>query len=369
MDGLLETIEFLCSDKSLIPILNKIEREERLSFDDGLKIMETDDLNSVGMMANYVKRKKAGDKVYFVVNRHINPTNICAISCKFCAFGVTKRSVTAYELSHDQILSMLNDELREVHIVGGLHPDWDFQHYLDIVKLIKDEYPQTHVKAFTAVEVDWFSEISGMDLRDVLITLKETGVDALTGGGAEILHPDIRKKICAPKTVATRWEEIHKLAHSLDLPTNATILYGHIEEPFHVVDHMERLRRIEDESPGFFAFIPILFQPDNTGLKKLVKPCPGSYDLKIHALARLYLDNFPHIKAYWITLGEKTAQVALHYGVSDADGTIIKEKIIHDAGAPSEVGHSRDFMVNLIKNAGYTPVERDALYNEVRVYN
>lgn len=369
MEEILERIEKFCWDKSLLPILDKVEKGERLSFEDGLTVFGSPDLNAVGMMADYVKRKREGDKVYFVVNRHVNPTNICAISCKFCAFGVTKKSVNAYELSHEQILSMLNDKIREVHIVGGLHPDWKFEHYLDIVRLIKNSYPETHVKAFTAVEVDWFTEISGMSIEEVLITLKETGVDALTGGGAEILHPDVRKKICAPKTVATRWEEIHKLAHKLGIPTNATILYGHIEEPFHVVDHLERLRRIEDESPGFFAFIPVLFQPENTGLKKQVKFIPGSYDLKIHALARLYLDNFPHIKAYWITLGEKTAQVALHYGVSDADGTIMREKIIHDAGAPSEVGHSRDFMVNMIKNAGYTPVERDALYNVVRVYS
>ncbi|NIP30016.1 MAG: aminofutalosine synthase MqnE [Candidatus Dadabacteria bacterium] len=349
-------------------MLNKIEKEQRLSFDDGLTILQSDDLNTVGLMADYVKRKKAGDKVYFVVNRHVNPSNICAISCKFCAFGTTKKSANAYELSHEQMLSMISDEIREVHIVGGLHPDWEFKEYLDIVKMIKDNYPETHVKAFTAVEIDWFTEISGLSIEDVLLTLKDAGVDALTGGGAEILHPDVRKKICAPKTVATRWEEIHRIAHNLDIPTNATILYGHVEEPFHVVDHLDRLRNIEDDSPGFFAFIPVLFQPENTGLKN-IKPFPASYDMKIHALARLYLDNFPHIKAYWITLGEKAAQVALHYGASDADGTIMKEKIIHDAGAPSEVGHSRDFMVNMIKNSGYTPVERDALYNEVKVYN
>lgn len=369
MEGILERIEKLCFDKSLLPILDKVEKEERLSFDDGLTVLGSPDLNAVGMMADYVKKKREGNKVYFVVNRHVNPSNICAISCKFCAFGVTKKSADAYELTHEQILSMLNDEIREVHIVGGLHPDWKFEHYLDIVRLIKNSYPRTHVKAFTAVEVDWFTEISGKSIEDVLITLREAGVDALTGGGAEILHPDVRKKICAPKTVATRWEEIHKIAHKIGIPTNATILYGHIEEPFHVVDHLERLRRIEDESPGFFAFIPVLFQPENTGLKKQVKFFPGSYDLKIHALARLYLDNFPHIKAYWITLGEKTAQVALHFGASDADGTIMREKIIHDAGAPSELGHTRDFMVNMIKNAGYTPVERDALYNVVRVYS
>jgi len=368
MDQILKNIETICTDKDLLPILDKVVNEQRLSFEDGLTIMATPDLHSVGMMADYVKRKKSGDKVYFVVNRHINPSNICAISCKFCAFGTTKKSANAYELSHEQMLSMISDEIKEVHIVGGLHPDWDFKEYLDIVRMIKKNYPDTHVKAFTAVEIDWFTEIAKLSIEDVLLTLKDAGVDALTGGGAEILHPDVRKKICAPKTVATRWEEIHRIAHRLGIPTNATILYGHVEEPFHVVDHMERLRNIEDDSPGFFAFIPVLFQPENTGLKN-IKPFPASYDMKLHALARLYLDNFPHIKAYWITLGEKAAQVALHYGASDADGTIIKEKIIHDAGASSDIGHSRDFMVNLIKNSGYTPVERDALYNEVQVFN
>jgi len=293
MEAILDTIERLCSDPSLLPILEKVEKEERLSFDEGLKILESPDLNTVGMMADYVKRKREGNKVYFVVNCHINPSNICAISCRFCAFGVTKKSANAYELSHKQILSMLSEEIREVHIVGGLHPDWEFKHYLDIIKSIKDHYPDTHIKAFTAVEIDWFCEISGKGLREVLEILKEAGVDALTGGGAEILHPEIRKKICAPKTIATRWEEIHKTAHSMGIPTNATILYGHIEKPFHVVDHLERLRNVEDESPGFFAFIPILFQPENTGLKKDVKFIPASYDMKIHALARLYLDNFP----------------------------------------------------------------------------
>ncbi len=368
MDEILKSVEKMCTDKNLLPILDKVGNEKRLSFEDGLAIMATPDLHSVGMMADYVKRKLNGDKVYFVVNRHVNPSNICAISCKFCAFGTTKKSANAYELSHEQMLSMISDEIKEVHIVGGLHPDWEFKEYLDIVRMIKKNYPDTHVKAFTAVEIDWFTEIAKLSIEEVLLTLKDAGVDALTGGGAEILHPDVRKKICAPKTVATRWEEIHRIAHGLGIPTNATILYGHVEEPFHIVDHMERLRNIEDDSPGFFAFIPVLFQPENTGLKN-VKPFPASYDMKVHALARLYLDNFPHIKAYWITLGEKAAQVALHYGASDADGTIIKEKIIHDAGAPSDIGHSRDFMINMIKNSGYTPVERDALYNEVQVYN
>ncbi len=368
MEQLPELIEKLCVDKSLLPLLKKVESGERLSFDDGLRLLETEDMHTVGMMADFAKRRRSGDKVYFVVNRHINPSNICAISCRFCAFGKTKKSAEAYEMTIPQIVNMLDEDLKEVHIVGGLHPDWDFGHYLDIVKAIKEAQPACHIKAFTAVEIDWFSEISGKSLEGVLEDLTDAGVNALTGGGAEILHPEIRKKICAPKTVATRWEEIHRLAHNMNIPTNATILYGHLEKPFHVIDHFERLRNIEDEAPGFFAFIPVLFHPENTGLKN-VPPFPASYDMKIHAAARLFLDNIPHIKAYWITLGEKAAQVALHYGASDADGTIMREKIIHDAGAPSELGHSRDFMVNMIKNAGYVPVERDALYNELRVYN
>jgi len=368
MARLLENIERLCRDKSLLEILEKVEAGKRISFEDGLKVLKSDDLNAIGMIADYVKRKREGDKVYFVVNRHVNPTNICAISCKFCAFGKPKGAAGTYEMTFDEILAGLNEELREVHVVGGLHPDWKFEHYLDIVRVIKNAYPDTHVKAYTAVEIDWFSEISGLSIEDVLIKMKEAGVDALPGGGAEIFAEDVRNKICAPKTSSQKWLEIHKIAHQVGIPSNATILYGHLEKYEDVVDHMDRLRNLQDETHGFFAFIPVLFQPENTRLK-YIKPFPGSYDLKVHALARLYLDNFPHIKAYWITLGEKTAQVALHFGCDDADGTIIREKIIHDAGAPSEVGHTRDFFVKIIKDAGYTPVERDALYNVVRVYN
>ncbi|GBD38757.1 Aminodeoxyfutalosine synthase [bacterium HR37] len=368
MEGVLEVIDKVCQDKNLLNIVDKVLVGKRLSFEDGLGILKSEDLNTIGLIANYVKRKREGDRVYFVVNRHINPTNICAISCKFCAFGKAKGSAGTYEMSFDEIVASLNEELREVHVVGGLHPDWPFEHYLDIVRVIKEALPNTHVKAYTAVEIDWFSEISGLSVEEVLIRMKEAGVDALPGGGAEIFAEEVRKKICAPKTSSQRWLDIHRTAHSLGIPSNATILYGHLERYEDVVDHLERLRNLQDETQGFLAFIPVLFQPENTRLKN-VKPFPGSYDLKVHALARLYLDNFPHIKAYWITLGEKVAQVALHFGADDADGTIIREKIIHDAGAPSEVGHTREFFVSMIKSAGYTPVERDALYNVVRVYS
>ncbi len=363
-----DRIERICRDKFLLEVFDKVEGGERINFEDGLKVLNTDDIYTLGTIADYEKRKREENRVYFVVNRHVNPSNICAISCKFCAFGKPQGAAGTYEMTFEDILGSLNEELREIHVVGGLHPDWPFEHYLDIVRVIKDAYPHTHVKAYTAIEIDWFSEISGLTLEEVLIKMKEAGVDALPGGGAEIFAEDVRKKICAPKTSSQKWLEIHKIAHHIGIPSNATILYGHLEKYEDVVDHLDRLRNLQDEAPGFFAFIPVLFQPENTRLKH-VKPYPGSYDLKVHALARLYLDNFPHIKAYWVTLGEKAAQIALHFGVDDADGTIIREKIIHDAGAPSEVGHTRDFLTRLIKDAGYTPVERDALYNVVRVYN
>ncbi len=368
MEGLLERLERYAHDRKILDVADKVVAGKRLDFEDGLAILETDDLCAVGLLADYAKRRREGDRVYFVVNRHVNPTNICAISCKFCAFGKTRKSADAYELTVEQIVEMLDDELREVHIVGGLHPDWPFEHYLRIVRSIKEHYPSVHVKAFTAVEIDWFSDISGLGHREVLLRMKEAGVDALPGGGAEIFAEEIRRKICAPKTQSLQWIDIHRTAHEVGIPSNATILYGHIEEPHHVVDHFERLRTLQDETGGFFAFIPVLFQPENTRMSD-VGPYPGSYDLKVHALARLYLDNFPHIKAYWVTLGEKTAQVALHFGCDDADGTIVREKIIHDAGASSEVGHTREFFKRMIRDAGFVPVERDALYNVVAVYN
>ena len=368
MEKILENFETLCSDENLLFIKEKVLNGERISFDDAKNIMDTSDLNSLGLLAKFVKHSRDGKKIYFVVNRHINPTNVCAISCRFCAFGKSKKSSEAYEMSIDHILSLLNEELREIHIVGGLHPDWKFDKYLEIVKEVKKSMPSAHVKAYTAVEIDWFSQISGYKVEKVITKLMEAGVDALPGGGAEVFAPEVRKKICSPKTTGDSWLSVHRAAHRLGLPSNATILYGHLESKNDVIDHLEKLRNLQDETNGFLAFIPVLFQPYNTSLKH-IKPFPFSYDLKVHALARLFLDNFPHIKAYWITLGEKAAPVTFHYGVSDADGTIISEKIIHDAGAKSEIGHTRDFFVNMIKDSGYIPVERDALYNELKIYD
>ena len=367
MEKLLKNFDLLCLDQNMISIKEKILDNQRLDLKDAEFIMKTNDVNSLGTLAKYKKYLKDGEKIYFVVNRHINPTNICAISCKFCAFGKTKKSSDSYEMTMNQILSLLNDDLKEIHIVGGLHPDWKFEKYLEIIREIDNAAPAAHIKAFTAVEIDWFSQISGLSVERVISKLMDVGVDALPGGGAEIFAPEVRKKICSLKTTGESWLKIHETAHKLGLPSNATILYGHLESIYDVIDHLSKLRDLQDRTTGFLAFVPILFQPYNTRLKN-IKPFPFSYDLKIHALARLFLDNFPHIKAYWITLGEKAAQITLHYGVSDADGTIISEKIIHDAGAKSEEGHTRDFFVKMIKDAGYLPVERDALYNELRIY-
>tara|TARA_Y100000590_G_scaffold432797_1_gene549204 strand:+ start:266 stop:1378 length:1113 start_codon:yes stop_codon:yes gene_type:complete len=370
MEQLLDNFDSLCLDKNLIQLKEKILLNQRLDLKDAETIMLSEDINSLGVLARYKKFLKDGDKIYFVVNRHINPTNVCALSkhCKFCAFGVKKGTTDAYEMKIDQILSLLNEDLKEIHIVGGLHPDWSFDKYLEIVREINSAAPHSHIKAFTAVEIDWFSKISGFSFEKVISMLMDAGVDALPGGGAEIFAPEVRKKICTPKTTGESWLKIHQVAHKLGLPSNATILYGHLESIYDVIDHLNHLRDLQDKTSGFLAFIPVLFQPYNTMLKD-VKPFPFSYDLKVHVLARLFLDNFPHIKAYWITLGEKAAQVTFHYGVSDADGTIITEKIIHDAGAQSEVGHTRDFFVKTIKDAGYLPVERDALYNEIKIYS
>ena len=229
MEKILENFETLCSDENLLSIKEKVLNGERISFDDAKNIMDTSDLNSLGLLAKFVKHSRDGKKIYFVVNRHINPTNICAISCRFCAFGKSKKSSEAYEMSIDHILSLLNEELREIHIVGGLHPDWKFDKYLEIVKEVKKSMPSAHVKAYTAVEIDWFSQISGYKVEKVITKLMEAGVDALPGGGAEVFAPEVRKKICSPKTTGDSWLSVHRAAHRLGLPSNATILYGHLE--------------------------------------------------------------------------------------------------------------------------------------------
>lgn len=352
-------------------IKEKVFSGARLTAEDALSLFESDDIFTLGRLASYVSEKKNGKKAYFVVNRHINPTNICINRCKFCAFSRSKGESGAFELTLGEILkklrsphSGLNTGFSEVHIVGGLHPDWSFEYYLKMIAAIKSEFPKLAIKAFTAVEIDYFSRISGLTVSEVLIRLKNSGLAAMPGGGAEIFAERVRKKLCPEKISGKRWLEIHKIAHSCGIPTNATMLYGHIEKYKDRIDHLMRLRALQDATAGFQAFIPLAYHPKNTEIGGFYSS--GIDDLKTIAVSRLVLDNFDHIKAYWIMLGEKIAQVSLLFGADDLDGTIIEEKITHSAGAMSSEGLTRQELAILIKKAGKQPVERDAFYKALR---
>ncbi len=364
---------------SLKKIEDKVLSGKRLTTEDAVALLNSDDLFSIGRLANHAARIKNSNNAYFIRNHHVNPTNICVNRCKFCAFSRSKGDEGAYELSIKKIIKKLRtQELRvktpftEVHIVGGLHPDRPFEHYLEMLSAVKKNFPSLHIKAFTAVEIDYFSKLSRMSLKDTLLALKEAGLETMPGGGAEILGGRVRNKICPEKINGRRWLKIMETAHSMGIKTNATMLYGHVEKYKDRVEHMLRLRELQDKTGGFQAFIPLAFHPVNTKLgvrgqgSGVCRYTSGLDDLKTIAVSRLFLDNFPHIKAYWIMLGEKIAQLALIFGADDLDGTIIEEKITHSAGALSGVALTKSELINLIEKAGKVPVERDSYYNPVK---
>jgi aminodeoxyfutalosine synthase len=357
---------------SLNAIRDKVETGQRLSFDDGVFLYESADLFTLGEPANSVRERKNGNFTYYNVNEHLNPTNVCVYRCTFCAFRADLKSTKGYVMTDEQILERAAEADRkgatELHIVGGLHHQLPYDWYLNVVRIIHQAYPRLHLKAYTAVEWDWFARLTGRPTRDLLAEFKEAGLGSLPGGGAEIFHPDVRDRICEHKADADAWIRIHREAHQLGLRSNATMLYGHIEETRHRIDHLLRLRALQDETGGFQTFIPLAFHPDNTGLSHIPK-ASGLMDLKTMAISRLMLDNFPHIKAYWVMLGIKTAQVALSFGADDLDGTVVHEKIYHDAGsnAPQELSVAE--IRRLIEEAGRIPVERDTLYHEVKREN
>jgi aminodeoxyfutalosine synthase len=373
-------------------ISDKVLSGERITGDEALEMFHSDDIFTLGRLASRIAEKKNGKKAFFVVNRHINPTNICVNRCKFCAFSRSKGEEGAFEFTIDEIIEKLRTSdsrlsphsgrlgrlagenespgetelrtaFREVHIVGGLHPDWSFEHYCAMLLEIKKAFPSIAIKAFTAVEIDHFSRISGLTVREVLGRLKKSGLQAMPGGGAEIFAEGVRTKLCPEKISGERWLEIHETAHLCGIPTNATMLYGHLESFEDRVDHLLRLRRLQDITGGFQAFIPLAYHPRNTAIGGFYTS--GIDDLKTIAISRLLLDNFPHIKAYWIMLGEKIAQVSLLFGADDLDGTIVEEKITHSAGAMSSEGLTKKELVTLIEKAGKVPVERDAFYHPV----
>lgn len=356
---------------SIASISERVLAGGRLSDADALFLFESHDLAAIGELAALVNERKNGRRVCFNVNRHINYTNVCVNRCRFCAFRRDQGEEGAYLLGMEEIRAAAAEALRqgatEIHMVGGLHPDLPFDGHLEMLRAVKSVSPQLHLKAFTAVEIDHLSRIGGLPLPEVLMRLRQAGLDSLPGGGAEIFAEPVREKLCKDKISGARWLEVMEEAHRCGLRSNATMLYGHLENHGDRVAHMARLRELQDRTGGFQAFVPLPFQSENTPLRdEATRGAGGVDDLKTIAVARLYLDNFAHIKAYWVLLGEKLAQVALAFGADDLDGTVVDERIGHEAGADSPRGMTREGIVRLIRKAGREPVERDSLYREVQ---
>jgi len=359
---------FETSDARLRAIAARVEAGERLGFDDGVALYRSPDILAVGWMANAVRERMHGDIAYFNVNRHINPTNVCVASCRLCAFGRKKGAAGTYTMALEEAWATagtgLTEAVTEFHIVGGLDPDLPFEYFEELVRGLKERYPKVHVKAFTMVEVAFFAKLYKMTIEETLLRLKAAGVDSLPGGGAEIFADRVRHIICDHKIDGGEWLETARTAHRIGLRSNATMLYGHVENDEDRVDHMLRLRELQDETGGFQTFIPLAFHPDNTALAHIAKTT-GMMDLRQIAVGRLLLDNFAHVKSYWQMVSPEMAQISLRFGADDIDGTVIEEKIYHDAGATTPQGMRRADLVRLITEAGRVPFERDTLYRAV----
>jgi aminodeoxyfutalosine synthase len=367
-------MDFLVRNAGLGDILEKIRDGERISVEDGIRIFQSPDLLAVGYLANIVRERKNANNAYFIYNQHINYSNICTNLCKFCAFGKDKDSALAYEMTvedvRQKVRERLSEPITEIHMVGGIHPDLPYSYYTDLLKVIKEERPDVHIQAFTCVEIAHFAEISGLGIAGVLEDLKKEGLGSIPGGGAEVFSPRIRKLTCEKKLSGSGWIEVAKIAHKVGLHTNATMLYGHIESLEERLEHLDMLRKAQDETKGFLAYIPLSFHPKNTELSKMsqMSRTSGVDDLKNIAVARCFLDNFPHIKAYWVMIGQKLSQIALSYGADDVDGTVKEEIITHMAGAETEQAMSREQLLRMIREAGRIPIERDTLYNVINSY-
>ena len=370
MESLVEEI-LKTADREIALIGEKVLEGRRISEEEALKLYRSDQLTLVGLLAEFVNRKKNGMNAYFIINRQINPTNICMYQCDFCAFGVTRSDPKAYEMTLEEILKKVEETVRaggrEVHIVGGIPSHWDYGRYIDIVREIKKRFPSVAVKAWTAVEIHHMAKISGKSYEEVLKELLDAGLDAIPGGGAEIFSERVRRIIAPYKASAEEYLEVHRTAHKLGIPTNVTMLYGHVETLEERVRHMATVRELQDETGGFQVFIPLAYWPEGTRLGG--RRTSSVDDLKTIAVSRIFLDNFDHIKAYWVTLGERVAQIALNFGADDIDGTIEEERIVHSAGTDSARGHPAERLVSMIKKAGKVPVERDTFYRTIKVYD
>src|SRR5690349_14124900 len=359
---------FQTDDPRLGPIHEKVQGGVRLDAEDALALYRTGDILAVGWMANLVRERMHGDKTYFNVNRHINPTNVCVAACRLCAFGRKKDAPGAYTMALEEAFetaaSGYSEAVTEFHIVGGLHPDLPFQYYLDLISGLKERFPLVHIKALTMVEIAFLAKRAKLSIEETLRQLKAAGLDSLPGGGAEIFNERVRRVICDHKIDGDQWLGTARTANKVGLNTHATMLYGHIENEEDRADHLIRLRTLQDETHGFQTFIPLAFHPANTPLSHLFTTT-GFMDLKQIAVSRLVLDNFAHIKAYWQMLSPKIAQISLRFGADDLDGTVIEEKIYHDAGATTPQGLVRKELERLIREAGREPVERDTMYRPV----
>ena len=353
-------------------IIARVEAGERLSFEEGVRLFESNDLLPIGWAANQIRRRLNADRTYFIVNRHINYTNLCKNRCRFCAFSKSDGDPDAYTLSVDDVVRKADEareeiDFTELHIVGGLHPTLPLDHYLEMLVRLKTLMPDVHLQAFTAVEIQHLADVSGLSVRDTLVRLRAAGLGSLPGGGAEVFSPRIREELCPEKLPPERWLFVMRTAHELGIHSNATMLYGHIETAEEKIEHLIRLRDLQDETGGFLAFIPLAYHSEGTPLGSLNgrKRPSGVEDLKTIAISRLVLDNFAHIKAFWIMLGLKLAQVSLSFGADDLDGTVVEEKITHSAGARTPQGLTVAEIERTIRETGTIPVERDTLYNEV----
>lgn len=355
-------------DSSLADVAEKVYCGVRLSKEDGIRLYQSNELLVIGALANYVREKLHGRNAYMNVNRHIEPTNVCVLKCGLCAFAKNIRSPEAYTFSLQEIFERAREAeaqgATELHIVGGLHPDLPFQYYLDMLRGLKERMPHMHLKAFTAVEIQFFADLDNTTIEDTLTRLKEAGLDSMPGGGAEIFADRVREVICKGKISGRQWLDIIRTAHRMGLHSNATMLYGHVETNEERVDHLLALRELQDETHGFMTFIPLAFHAANTPLDYLPETT-GFDDLKNIAVSRLLLDNFPHIKSYWIMIGTKMAQMSLRFGADDIDGTVVEEKITHAAGAQTPQEISREELARMIREVGCIPIERDTLYDKL----
>jgi aminodeoxyfutalosine synthase len=358
-------MEAVVAHTDLADIAAKVARGARLSHQDGLALMRTPHLAALGALANTVRERLHGDHTYYIINRHINYTNLCVNHCRFCAFSRREGEEGGYLLSVEDCLRKAEEfrggRVSEFHIVGGCHPDLQVDYYVSLLSALHQRFPEVHLQAFTAVEIAHLARVSGITVEESLRRLRDAGLGSLPGGGAEVFSPRVRAALCPRKLSADAWLEVMRTAHRLGIQSNATMLYGHIEQPEEVVDHLLRLRELQDETHGFLAFIPLAFHPTNTKLEGLTGPSAWD-ELRMIAVSRLLLDNIPHLKVFWIMVGLKVAQLALGFGADDVDGTVAEERITHAAGAQTPESLTVEEIHRLITDAGRVPVERDTLY-------